>query len=197
MTEEILGLLDTFRKRGGSIYIVEYSDGKVFIYRELTLGEWNSLTSMNLTELSALEHMIKLGLLYPKPEALLPGEIKKIGELIYQVSSKFADDEAMANTIREKKQRILSGASGLDSIVLSICEAFPAYKPEDVYNFDFETLTTRLAQSEAKFAPKREPAVLSPARKAQGNMTVSDLQQQSIDASTAALQAKLNKRRSN
>ena len=33
-------------------------------------------------------------------------------------------------------------------LVLKVCEAFPNYSPEDVFNFDWETLIERVAESE-------------------------------------------------
>lgn len=192
---KLLDLIADFKREGfDPVYAVEYKE-QIFIYRELTLGEWDSLKNLNLSELCAAEHMAKLGILYPKYDQLLPGEIRKVGELIYQVSSKFANEDAMSAEIQAHKKQILHGISGLDTIIMTICDAFPAYKPEDILNFSYDTLVTRLAQAEAKFEPRKPFVGLNPERAGMSQFDVPELQQASIETSREALNQELNKHR--
>lgn len=72
------------------------------------------------------------------------GIISTVARLIVRLSSPMS--------IEEIKDDLDATRSGLvdvrDQIVTKICEAFPAYKPEDVEAMDWQTQVKRLAQAE-------------------------------------------------
>lgn len=161
--------------------------GKEIIFRELTLGEWGSLSNYMNSYFALYDIVCRMGIVSPFYEALSSGEAIWIGEQIFFQSMKFSDDTEINNGVEKILKNIEESVHVLPAI---ICSAFPAYKPEDIMNFDFETLTTRLAQiSWMENRETRVPtnAALPPQARSKSMFNEGDLRQMSIEKSKEAL----------
>ena len=145
------------------------------IFRELKLGEWGSLASIPHGNLSLYAKVVEYAILKPAYADLRPGEILYLGERVFQLSSKFADDNKLQSSVSKIRDTIEDSVHIIPAL---ICSAFPAYTPEMILEFDFETLVIRLAQVKwinEGMQPEPEPEGANP------------LQKQSIDHSKNAL----------
>jgi len=133
--------------------------GKTYIFRDPTLGEWMKLEKFEFSKLNASAYLVDTLLLHPSKESLLAGEILSLGNEIYKVASKFADDNVIAGTLDTISKDLNSGDS-IESVIMIICSAFPSYKPEDIYEFNFDRLMTRLAQAEKILSPPEVPGTV-------------------------------------
>ena len=114
------------------------------IFRELKLGEWGSLVNFPSESISLYAKATEYAILKPAYVDLRPGEILYLGERIVQLSSKFSDDTKMKSSVSTILNNI---EESVHIIPVLICSAFPAYTPEMILEFDFETLVIRLAQA--------------------------------------------------
>jgi len=168
------------QKKYKDIYLLNLRD-KTYIFRDPTLDEWMRLEKFEFSKLNASSYLVETLLLYPPKENLLAGEILSLGNEIYKVASKFADDNIIAKSL-DTISRDLDSGDSIESVVMVICSAFPSYKPEDIYEFNFDRLMTRLAQAKKILSPTEAPGTLSS-------------QTMGIDASRNNLQAELAKHR--
>lgn len=113
------------------------------IYRDLTLGEWGTLENKPFTDLYIFGECAKLAIIAPDYKELQPGQILWIGERIFLKAARFADEQSIQQEINN---RVSTLDTSVHMIPVIICSHFPAYKPEDVMKWDFETLVLRLAQ---------------------------------------------------
>jgi len=112
-------------------------------FRELNLGEWGVLRGRPMGNLTLYAGIVECALLHPAYADLRPGEILFLGEKIFQLSSKFADDKEIASRVSDIKKDF---EDSIHVIPALICRVFPAYTPEMIMAFDFDTLVIRLAQ---------------------------------------------------
>jgi len=140
-----------FQKKYKDIYLLNLR-GKSYIFREPTLDEWMRLEKFEFSRLNASSYLVDSLLLHPPIKSLLAGEILSLGNEIYKIASKFADDSIIAETLDSISKELNSGDS-IESVIMVICSAFPSYKPEDIYEFSFDRLMTRLAQAKKILSP--------------------------------------------
>jgi len=183
----MLNKIAEFQRKYKDIYMLNLRD-KTYIFREPTLDEWMRLEKFELSKLNASSYLVDTLLLYPPSEDLLAGEILSLGNEIYKVASKFADDSIIAESLDIISKDLNSGDS-IESVIMIICSAFPSYKPEDIYEFNFDRLMTRLAQAKKILSPERTPV------SAGDGSLMSDLQATGIPASKDALRFELARHR--
>lgn len=177
MDKTILNVAETAGHEYRSAYLVKIGD-KSYIFREPTLGEWIFLEKFADSKMCSEGYLVKKLLIYPKPESLMVGEAVRLGEEIYKAASVFSDDEKISLALDKEREK-LDSHEDIDSIILTICSAFPAYKPEDVHNFNFQTLMKRIAQAERILQPQQPP----------GAKNVPGLSpQQSVSAQTSSVE---------
>jgi len=159
-------------------YSVVLND-KTIIFRELNLGEWNSLRVLTNGSFVLYAHIVELAVIEPAYSQLRAGEILYLGEKIFKISSKFADDAVLEDSVAKVRSTLETSVHIIPTL---ICSVFPAYTPEMVLEFDFDTLVIRLAQVQwlnDQNNPKKQPA------------GVNELQIKSIDNSHGALERAL------
>jgi len=149
--DEISDKIIEFQRKYRDAYLLNLQ-GKTYIFREPTLNEWMQLEKFEFSKLNASSYLVDVLLLYPPKENLSAGEILSLGNEIYKVASKFADDNIIAGSLDRISKDLNSGDS-IESVIMIICSAFPSYRPEDVYEFSFDRLMTRLAQAKKILAP--------------------------------------------
>lgn len=93
----------------------------------------------NIWEECVIEHS------YPSNyQDMNAGVVSTVARLIIRLSSPMSIEE-----IKDDLDATREGLVDIrDQIVTKICEAFPAYKPEDVEKMDWQTQVKRLAQAE-------------------------------------------------
>lgn len=123
-------------------YHMRLGDNDV-IFRELKLGEWGSLANFPSESISLYAKAAEYAILKPTYVDLRPGEILYLGERIIQLSSRFSDANELNSSVNKIHTNI---EDSIHMIPVLICSVFPAYTPEMVLEFDFETLVIRMAQ---------------------------------------------------
>jgi len=165
--------------------------GKTILFRELTLGEWGSVNESSNGYFSLYLTCAQFGLLEPDISCLSIGEIIWIGEQIYLKSMRFSDEEQITNGVSELVKNM---DESVHVIAALICKAFPAYKPEDVLAFDYDTLVIRLAQISWMDNKESSNLTHSPLQqRARGAYNEADLREMSASTSRAALTRELQK----
>ena len=156
--------LSELRSLHGTCYITQTSDGQFIPWKPLSIGEWlkyKDAFGTNLYAPAVLENEIfKLCVLDPfivkhidKQKA---GTVTTIvNNIITQSGPQNVNEfNGHLNYARNLAQQ------PIHQIVSIICQIFSAYKPEEVYALDYETLMLRLAQAEErmfKMGLKTEP----------------------------------------
>jgi len=152
---------------------------RTITFRELNLGEWGDLRGLKSGNISFYASVVERAIIDPTYFDLRPGEILYLGEKIFQISSRFADDKAIEDGVAKIRDGFEDSVHIIPAL---ICSTFQAYTPEMVLEFDFDTLVIRLAQVQylnEMNTPKPVP---------QG---ANELEARSIDNSQGALQKAL------
>lgn len=171
-----------FQRKYKNVYLLNLRD-KTYIFREPTLDEWMRLEKFEFSKLNASSYLVDTLLLYPPRENLSAGEILSLGNEIYKIASKFADDNMIAEALDSMTKELNSGDS-IESVIMIICSAFPSYKPEDIYEFNFDRLMTRLAQAKKILEPAQTQMPMRGA--------LSDLQVTGLPSAKESLRAALS-----
>jgi hypothetical protein len=171
MHEKIVG----YRKRYGGNWLTHFPDNNLEIpWRQLTIQEfldYNDLfKSGRYTEVEVEDEVFQLAVLEPiyvdNIDILPAGIISVVVAHILQVSGASSPEQLteQLNISRYKVQDFMSSA------VTLICSVFPAYKPEDVFNLNYDRFMERLAMAEKRLLELgllKEPlSVLAPEQSA-------------------------------
>lgn len=142
------------RSRYGSVYATELPDGRIIPWRPLTIGEfveYDSMLRMNQYPAAVIEDEVFQKCVLDEGvvkgmEHGRAGVVSTVTAAIFSVSGPDSPEEM--NQVMNF-HRMQSG--GVFPYIISlITQAFPAYKPEDVYAMDYSTMMSRLAQAEHK-----------------------------------------------
>lgn len=147
--------LSTLRGRYGSKVFVTYlPDGMQVPWRPLDIGEYldfqNTLATGQYARAYIEDEIFRKCVLdeglIAKLDKLKAGTVSTVTATIMAYSGPQNSDELnfALNFSRQTSDQVLH------HMVPLICQAFPAYKPEEVYAMDYETFMMRLAQSERK-----------------------------------------------
>ncbi len=141
------------REQHGEVYVCETSDGLVIPWKPLSIGdffEYERLFSIGTYSSSILEDEIFRKCvtdpaLVKGIDRLKAGTVTTVVAAIMQHSGPSGPDETkqVMDISRNRAQQIHH------KMVTLICQAFP-YKPDELYNLDFNTFMLRLAQAEDK-----------------------------------------------
>lgn len=144
------------RELYGGLFATVLPDGQEIVWRPLTVGEfveYDRLIKIGYYPLAYIENEVFIKcvqnkFLVDKINELPAGIVSTVSATILQYSGPHTIDELhyLLNLNRKTTQEVVH------QIVGYICQGFPAYKPEDVYAMNYETLMLRLAQAEDKMA---------------------------------------------
>jgi len=146
--------LARLRREYGNVYITTFPDGQMFPWKQLTIGEFLDYTEMFQNQKYA--------------RASIENEIFKkciVDELLIERMDRFPAGTVFSvvndilknsgpETIPELNYGLalsrMKASEAVHETVSLIAQAFPAYKLEDIYNFEYPVFLLRLAQAEAK-----------------------------------------------
>lgn len=165
--------------------------GRQITFRELTLGEWGIVSDCMSGYFSLYLTSAQYGIVEPDISSLSVGEIIWIGEQVYLKSMKFSDEDRITSNVSSLVQNMDESVHVISAL---ICRAFPAYKPEDVLTFDYETLVTRLAQISWMESQETQQGGNNPLQQRQrAAFNEADLREMSAQTSKAALSRELQR----
>lgn len=140
------------REQYGDVFVSETPDGLIIPWKPLSIGdyfEYENRFAMNLMPPSILEDEIFKKCVTDKVlvdgiDRLKAGTVTTVVATIMQNSGPVSanDIEAGLNQGRARSRQIIH------NLVTTICQAFPSYKPDELYDLDFSTFMLRLAQAE-------------------------------------------------
>lgn len=142
------------RSRYGNVFATELPDGRVIPWRPLTVGEfmeYDGLLRTGQYPRAAIEDEVFTKCVLDEGvvkgiDSLRAGIVTTVTAAIFSVSGPHSPEEM--NLIMNYNRMQADGV--IPYVVSLICQAFPAYKPEDVYAMDYTTMMTRLAHAEHK-----------------------------------------------
>ena len=142
------------RERHGQVFLTILSDGQEIPWRPLTIGEfieYDKLLKGNTYPQAYIENEIFIKCVKNKAlieliDELPAGTISQVTETILQYSgpSSLEELQYFLDFNRTQVQGVLQ------QIISYISQAFPAYRPEDIYKMDYHLLMTRFAEAENK-----------------------------------------------
>lgn len=142
------------RRQYGEVFVTELPSGQIVPWRPLSTGEYihyNRLLRMGVPPPAAVEDEIFIKCVQDKVlvnsiDKLKAGIVSSIVACIISYSGPQGADEL--NYMLNLKRAEINDA--IHEIVGIICQAFPAYKPEEVYEMDYDTIMQRAALAESK-----------------------------------------------
>jgi hypothetical protein len=142
------------REQHGDVYALNLPDGQTIPWKPLTVGEYlkyERLLQSGRYPPAFIEDEIfcKCVLntaLTNNIDKLKAGLVSTVTTMIMGFSGPQSVDE-LTNALEHSRVEV-SGV--LHDMTSFICQAFPAYKPEDLYTMEFESFMLRLAQAERK-----------------------------------------------
>lgn len=152
------------RERYGSVYITETTDGQIIPWKPLSIGEWlqfreafaSGFYASSVLETEIFKKCVTDQLVVKTIDKQKVGTITTVvAQILFQSGPQNTNEfNAHLDHCRGIAQQ------PVHQIVSIICQVFAAYKPEEVYALDYETLMLRLAQAEErlfKMGLKTEP----------------------------------------
>ncbi len=191
------GKIIGYRKRYGSNWLTSFGNFDI-PWRQLTLQEYldyNNLFATGQLNTSDIEdeifNKIVLEDLYRDNIDILPaGVVTSIVAQTLEVSGTLLPERIQEdlNLARAQVQDFVSSA------VLLICSVFPAYKPEDIFNLNWETFMKRLALAEKRLLELKvlgEPLTVYSSTEAEIELPSQRKKRELLEQQTEKLQKKL------
>ena len=149
MKQTISGL----REEHGSCYITELSDGKLVPWNPLNIKDYikykqdfdRGLIAVSVIENEIFCQCVVDSFLVKNINKQKAGTISSVVKKIMEVSAAQNIHEFNYHLAAARQQTLENPYHEMARI---ICVAFPAYKPEDVYELQYDTFMLRLAQAE-------------------------------------------------
>jgi hypothetical protein len=142
------------REQHGNVFVSNLPDGQSIPWKPLTLGDYiqyDRLIKVGLYPAAYIENEIfKKCVLDPvlvdNIDQLRAGVVSTVSTAILSYSGPQSIDEltTLLNINRNEANQ------ALHQLVSTVCQAFPAYKPEDVYDLEYNIFMLRVAQAEEK-----------------------------------------------
>lgn len=128
------------------IYAVK-TEGGVFAIRPLTWAEFKTAKEKVYRDLLPEVFIVGIGLVWPDkiPDKAPAGVIHTLASTIINASG-FENPVALNSALAQADYDIANDPNHI--MVMAICKAFPAYKPEDLYALPFIDLTLRFKMAE-------------------------------------------------
>jgi len=142
----LLRELPRLKQQHGHIYAVKTSGG-IFAVRALNWKEFRTAREKVEREVLPEVEVAKMGLLWPEeiPEDAPAGVFHTLCLVIMNVSG-FDNPATLDYGLAWAEQELEADVE--HTLIMTICKAFPAYKPEDLYEMDFLDLMIRFKQAE-------------------------------------------------
>jgi hypothetical protein len=142
------------RREYGDVFVTQLPTGQSIPWRPLTIGEYLEYNRILRTEQyppAYIENEIFIkcvldGAFVQSIDKLKAGIVSTVASCIMSFSGPQSVDDLNQNL--DIARHLIDDAT--HELVSLICQAFPAYKPEDVYAMDQKTLMIRAAQAERK-----------------------------------------------
>lgn len=134
----------------GDLYKVVFEDYTTVVFRLLSFKEYEQYHSLYLQSLigsfdTTIFDRCKIQLSANKEKELRAGVIYTITNIILQLSGP-STVEDWAVQLEESRNQLHNIVAQVEMI---ICKAFPAYRPEDIWDMNWNQIVHRLAQAEA------------------------------------------------
>ena len=144
----------SIREEHGVGFATELPDGRAIPWSLLSIGDYlyydrllkSGQYPQAYIEDEIFRKCVKSEYFRDKIGELKAGTVSNVATAIMSYSGPHTIDEL--NYVLDLKRLVASEI--IHDIVGVICQSFPAYKPEDVYDMDYDTLMFRLAQAESK-----------------------------------------------
>ena len=142
------------RKLHGSVFVSRLPNGQDVPWRPLTVGEfleYDRLLKLNIYPRACIEDEIfrlcvLSSVIVDHIDQLRAGIVTSVASdiLIYSGPSNVEDLDTLLNISRHEASQIMH------KLATTVTQAFPAYKPEEIYEMDYKTFILRVAQAEDK-----------------------------------------------
>ena len=134
----------------GDLYKVVFEDNTTVVFRLLSFKEYEQYHSLYLQGLigpsdTSVFDRCKIELSAGKDDQLRAGVIYTITKIMLQLSGP-STVEDWAVQLEESRKQLYNIVAQVEMI---ICKAFPAYKPEDIWDMNWRQIVHRLAQAES------------------------------------------------
>ena len=141
------------RRKHGEVYASELPDGTVIPWKPLSFGDFIYYTRLesegripsDVLEDEIFRKCVVDTIYIDSISELRAGTVSTVAAQILSYSGTTEAEEF--NVYLSQKRSEINNV--LDRFVIIICRWFPAYKPEDVYSMNFDTMLGRLAQAES------------------------------------------------
>jgi hypothetical protein len=150
----LLRELPRLKKDHKHVYAVKTMGG-IFAVRPLLWGEFKFIQEKVEREMSPELFIAKHALLWPDniPEEAPAGVIHTLASVVINISG-FENPVALQSALAQAEYELDQNPEHM--IIMTICKAFPAYKPEDLYNLPFLDLIQRFKMAEMMLSPPQE-----------------------------------------
>lgn len=146
--------LALLRQIYGSVYATVLPDGRYIPWKPLPLKDFLELEalravgtySQSQVEDEVFRKCVLDKLIVDRMDQLKAGTVSAVAATIFANSGPQSIDEL--NYILDANRSLVQGI--IHQMVSMICQAFPAYTPDAVYNMDYETMMQRAALAEDK-----------------------------------------------
>jgi hypothetical protein len=134
----------------GDLYRVVFEDNTTVVFRLLSFKEYEHYYSLYFQGLIgshdiSIFEKCKVQIIQGKEEELKAGIIYTITNIILRLSGP-SSIEDWATQLKESRNQLQNIKAQVEMI---ICKAFPAYRPEDIWDMKWDQIVHRLAQAEA------------------------------------------------
>jgi len=146
--------LALLRQIYGSVYATVLPDGRYIPWKPLPLKDYLELEALRAVgtytqsqlEDEVFRKCVLDELIVDRMDKLKAGTVSAVAATIFANSGPQSVDEL--GYIFNANRNLVQGV--IHQMVSMICQAFPAYTPDDVYNMDYETMMQRAALAEEK-----------------------------------------------
>lgn len=143
----------SLRKRYGEIYVTSFPNGIDVPWKPLSFGDFiyfqeaisEARVPLVLLEEEVFRKCVVNQVFVDTIDTLPAGIVSVVADEILNVSGPYQPD-----LFNQEMERARHRASlYIHQMAVLVCQAFPAYKPEDVYQMKYDDLLLRLAQAES------------------------------------------------
>jgi len=140
------------RGQHGDAYVATLSDGMQVAYRLLSLDEYLKYERLIETDVyppafledEIFDKCVTDQILVSRRNTLKAGVVTTVATLIFSQSG----PQSLNHFNYDLNVKRIEASSVINEMVSIICQAFPAYKPDDLYQMDYSIFMLRAAQAE-------------------------------------------------
>jgi len=143
---ELKRVIPSLKEQNPHLFLVSVLN-EYYIVRGLTWGEYKRAIEAGIEPIDAADKIVQRTLLWPDFKVLQKRPAGVVDTLAAKVldASGFTDVKTFLSGLKNARE----ATQDLEHlIVIAICRAFPAYKPNELLDFDFHTLMEILSMAE-------------------------------------------------